>query len=92
MTVLVLAVAWLVVANALAFALMGVDKRRARRRQWRIPERTLLLTALGSGTIGTWLGVLAFRHKRRKPGFLAWLAVATCADAVLAARLLGVSL
>lgn len=55
--------------NVLAFSLMGADKRRARRQQWRIPERTLLLTSACFGALGGWLGMRLFRHKTRHRAF-----------------------
>ncbi len=60
-----LALAWLVLANAVGFLLMGADKVRAKRDAWRIPERTLFLTALLGGSAGVWAGMYEFRHKTR---------------------------
>lgn len=54
---------FLLAVNGLAFALFGVDKRRARRRQRRVPERTLFLCALLGGCPGAILGMRVFRHK-----------------------------
>ena len=56
---------WLAVVNLVAFALMGLDKRRARRGEWRIPETTLFLPALLGGTLGAIAGMYCFRHKTR---------------------------
>lgn len=54
---------WLLAANAAAFILFGIDKRRARRDRWRIPERTLFLFPLLGGTLGAILGMRVFHHK-----------------------------
>ena len=43
---------YLALASIVAFVLMGVDKLRARRHRWRIPERTLFLTAVLGGSPG----------------------------------------
>lgn len=51
--------------NILAFSLMGIDKRRARRHLWRIPEKTLFLVVLLGGGIGGMLGMFFFRHKTK---------------------------
>jgi uncharacterized membrane protein YsdA (DUF1294 family) len=62
--------AWVGIASLVALGMMGVDKARARGGGRRIPEATLLLVALVGGSPGTLLGMLAFRHKTRKAGFL----------------------
>ncbi len=55
--------------SLLAFALMGVDKYRARRKLSRIRERTLLLSCACFGALGGWLGMHAFSHKTRHAKF-----------------------
>jgi len=64
MTLLVLWGVYLA-ANLIAFAAFGIDKRRAIRGQWRIPERTLLLHAFLLGGMGAWLAMRVFRHKTK---------------------------
>ena len=49
---------------------MGIDKRRARKRAFRIPEATLFLIALIGGSIGSIIGMYTFRHKTRHWYFL----------------------
>ena len=51
--------------NVLAFSLMGIDKQRARRHLWRIPEKTLFLIVLLGGGIGGTFGMFFFRHKTK---------------------------
>lgn len=51
--------------NLLAFALMGIDKRRARKGRWRIPERTLFLAAFLGGSVGAIAGMWTFHHKTK---------------------------
>ena len=51
------ALLWLLVWNFVAFALMGVDKAKARRGRWRIPEKTLFLSAILGGSVGAMLGM-----------------------------------
>ena len=48
---------------------MLLDKRRAVKNLWRIPERTLLLISLFGGCLGTMLGMRLARHKTKKPAF-----------------------
>ena len=57
--------AYLVLVNAAALALMLVDKQKARRGVWRIPEATLLGIAVFGGSIGAIAGMYLFRHKTR---------------------------
>lgn len=56
---------YLILINAVAFLLMLVDKQKARKNLWRIPERTLFLSALLGGSVGALLGMYTFRHKTR---------------------------
>lgn len=51
--------------NLLAFVMYGLDKQKARKGRWRIPERTLLLLAAAGGSAGAYAGMLIFRHKTR---------------------------
>jgi len=44
---------------------MGVDKRKAIRNAFRIPEATLFCVALLGGSLGTTLGMRIFRHKTK---------------------------
>ena len=58
---------YLIVINADAFLLMLVDKQRAIKKKWRIPERHIMnICALG-GSLGGLLGMYLFRHKTRHP-------------------------
>lgn len=59
------ALIYLLFINLLAFLLMGLDKRRAKKEAWRIPERTLFLPVLLGGGLGGCLGMRTFRHKTR---------------------------
>lgn len=60
---------YLILINAAAFLLMLVDKQKARKNLWRIPERTLFLSALLGGSVGALLGMYTFRHKTRHLSF-----------------------
>ena len=55
--------AYLIVVNVLTFFMFGIDKWKAKRHQWRIPEATLLGLAVVGGSIGAWLGMKAWHHK-----------------------------
>ena len=56
---------WVLFLSAVDFALMGVDKWKAKRDAWRIPELTLWAFALLGGAPGGYLGMRCFRHKTR---------------------------
>lgn len=56
---------WLVIINLTAFAIFGIDKKRAKQGQWRIPEKTLFLSAILGGSIGAILGMYIFHHKTK---------------------------
>ena len=60
---------YLIIINLLAFLLMGLDKRKAKRHKWRIPEKTLFLSAIIGGSIGALLGMQVFRHKTKHASF-----------------------
>ena len=60
---------FLIFINLLAFLLMGLDKAKARRHKWRIPEKTLFLSAIIGGSIGAILGMQVFRHKTKHASF-----------------------
>jgi len=55
--------------NLLLFIMMGVDKRKAVRNRFRIPERSLFAAAFLGGGFGGFVGMQIFRHKSRKPLF-----------------------
>lgn len=61
---------YLIFINVLGFALMGIDKQKARHKKWRIPEKTLFLAAILGGSIGSILGMQIFRHKTRHTAFV----------------------
>ncbi len=54
---------YLLAINVLAFLAYGIDKWKARKAMWRIPESTLLLLALIGGSIGAWCGMKVWHHK-----------------------------
>ena len=83
MTLALLWAVWLVI-NLIVFVLYAVDKRRAVRGAWRIPERTLLTGTWLLGGVGAWLAMRLFRHKTRHRAFQ----VSASAGAVLSLTLM----
>ena len=60
---------YLLAINLIAFLAMGIDKWKAKKGAWRIPEQTLLSLVLLGGGIGGIAGMYTFRHKTKKPRF-----------------------
>ena len=61
---------YLLIINIIGFIIMYVDKQKAKKHKWRIPEKTLLYITLLGGGIGTTIGMYMFRHKTQKIGFI----------------------
>lgn len=73
---------YLIVINVIGFFIMWLDKRKAEKGRWRIPEKTLfLITALGGG-IGTTIGMYVFRHKTQKLQFVLGFPVITVLEII----------
>ena len=60
---------YLFVINVITFAAFGLDKRKAKKRKFRIRESVLLGLALIGGSLGALAGMFLFHHKTRKPAF-----------------------
>lgn len=60
---------YLILVNAAAFLLMLIDKQKAKKKKWRIPEATLMGSAAIGGSIGALAGMYTFRHKTKHPKF-----------------------
>lgn len=70
MSVIALLLSYLLVMNLIGFAIMGIDKYKAKKRAFRIPEATLFTVAAVGGSIGSIIGMYAFRHKTRHRRFV----------------------
>lgn len=75
---------YVVLVNIVAFCMMGIDKRRAARHKWRIPEKTLFLSAILLGSIGANLGMQVFRHKTKHKSFVIGMPVILIVQIVVA--------
>lgn len=58
-------VIYLIIINIVGISVMGIDKAKAIRHVWRIPEKVLFGVSLLGGSVGTWAGMYLFRHKTR---------------------------
>ena len=79
---------WLLFINLLGFFLFGLDKHKAVRRRWRIPEAMLFLTALAGGSPGCIAGMCLFRHKTKPVQFRLGLPLILVTHLLLALYLL----
>jgi uncharacterized membrane protein YsdA (DUF1294 family) len=75
---------YLLIVNAIGFLLMLIDKRKAIRHRWRIPEKTLFLTAAIGGSVGSIMGMYTFRHKTKHLQFTLGMPAILIAQLVLA--------
>lgn len=74
---------YLISINIIGFFIMWLDKQKARKGSWRIPEKTLfIITAIG-GRIGTTAGMYVFRHKTKKLNFIIGLPFITILEIIL---------
>lgn len=55
--------------NLISFILMGIDKRKAIKKMWRIPERTFWGVSLLGGALGSLIGMNYFKHKTKHTSF-----------------------
>lgn len=64
-----LLIVYLLLINAVTFVLMLADKHKAKKKLWRIPEATLMMSAFLGGSVGALAGMYTFRHKTKHPKF-----------------------
>lgn len=76
-------IGYLVLVNAAAFLLMLIDKHKAIKKKWRIPETTLMGVAAIGGSLGAIAGMYRFRHKTKHPKFTIGLPVILTLQIVL---------
>lgn len=71
------------IINLVGFLAMGIDKYKAQKDLWRIPEGTLITIALIGGSIGTIIGMKCFRHKTKKLKFSVGLPIILISEVAL---------
>ena len=75
---------YLFLINAIGFLLMLIDKRKAKKKKWRIPEATLMGVAALGGSVGSLFGMYAFRHKTLHKKFTVGIPVILIAQLAIA--------
>ena len=73
---------YLLLINLIGFIIMYIDKRKAQKQTWRIPEKTLLYITLLGGGIGSIIGMYTFRHKTQKVKFLLGFPIITIIEII----------
>ena len=58
-----IALALFAAVNVLTFFLFGIDKYKAKKSRWRVPEAVLIWLSVFGGSIGAWLGMKTWHHK-----------------------------
>lgn len=79
---------YLLSINLIGILIMLIDKKKAIKGSWRIPEKTLLIVALLGGSIGTMIGMYWFRHKTKKLKFTLGFQIILITEIVLITFLL----
>ena len=74
---------YLILVNAVSFLLMLIDKQKAKKKKWRIPEATLIGSAAIGGSIGALAGMYTFRHKTKHTKFTVGIPVILIGQIIL---------
>lgn len=54
---------YLIAITLISFLLFAIDKRKAIKHAYRIPESVLLFSAFLGGAFGSWMSMQLFHHK-----------------------------
>ncbi|WP_274307689.1 DUF1294 domain-containing protein [Solibacillus daqui] len=63
------ALSYVVIVSLILCVYMYIDKDRAKKKEWRISEKTLLTLGFFGGACGGVLGMYLFRHKTKHNAF-----------------------
>ena len=69
--------------NLIGFFVMGIDKSRSRKHKRRVPEKTIFIISIISGSVGVFAGMYLFRHKTRHLKFVVGIPVIIAAQVVI---------
>lgn len=75
---------YLIFINVLGFLFMGIDKKKAVHRKYRIPEKQLFALAILGGSAGSYMGMHVFRHKTKHKSFIIGIPVIILCQVLLA--------
>ena len=82
---------YLIIMNIVGFFAMAIDKAKARKRKWRVREKTLITISAIGGSIGCLIGMDLFRHKTNHKKFYVGIPVILLAQIVVAIIILKVA-
>lgn len=71
------------VMSVLGFAIMGIDKAKAKNGKWRVKEAALFAIAILGGAVGGTLGMYVFRHKTKHRYFAVFFPILALVDIAL---------
>lgn len=77
---------YLILINLIGFVIMGMDKSKAKKHKWRIPEKAFFIVSIIGGSLGSWAGMYAFRHKTKHWYFVIFIPM------ILALQIIGMIL
>ena len=80
---------YLLIVNAAGFLLMLIDKLKAKKNLWRVPEATLFLVATIGGSIGSLCGMYLFRHKTKHFHFILGMPLILAAQVIIVILIMG---
>ena len=89
MEVIITIVTYFLIINIIGFAMMGIDKWKAKHHAWRIPENTLFIVAIIGGSLGAIIGMYTFRHMTKHWYFVYGLPAILALQVVIISYLIG---
>ncbi len=84
----IILIIYLILINIAGFAVMGIDKKRAIRNEWRIPEKTFFILSAVGGSAGSLIGMYTFHHKTKHWYFVVFIPVILVVQIIIAVLLL----
>lgn len=79
-----LTVGLILLVNIIGFIIIGVDKHKAKKKLWRVPEKIFFLIAFFGGSVGVYAGMFFFRHKTKHWYFVLGIPFILIAEAIAA--------
>ncbi|MPM55251.1 hypothetical protein SDC9_102044 [bioreactor metagenome] len=61
---------YLMIINVIGFFIMSIDKKKAIKNVYRIPEKNLFFICIVGGSLGMLIGMYKFHHKTKHNKFV----------------------